>query len=149
MWRSLTARQRVLAALLTVLVVAAGVYRWVHFGDVNRLRGGGSTIQIFTGETETFPTRAGVEADARNRARADGKLTRLSCQEAGNAWSCLAYFVGGLTVVYRGAWDEAEKTMDFSIEHYRATVHFKVPVGRPARQRETYDTGYIDRKPHH
>jgi hypothetical protein len=48
----LSARQRLLAAVLMAIVFAAGIYRWVHFGNVNRVRGGSSspTVQTLTGE---------------------------------------------------------------------------------------------------
>jgi hypothetical protein len=57
MWRPpidtpLTTRQRWVAAVLIALILAAGVYRWVVFGDVNRLHGSGSqAVQTLTTRT--------------------------------------------------------------------------------------------------
>jgi hypothetical protein len=51
--KTMSARQRMVAAVLFALVVAAGIYRWVVFGNVNTLHGS-STIQTLTGEGEVI-----------------------------------------------------------------------------------------------
>jgi hypothetical protein len=150
-WRGLRPRQRLLAAVLITLVIAAGIYRWAHFASVNRLHGG-STVQTVTGEGELVnqpPTTTDVERGARAWARREGKLSHVSCHEVpGNAWSCLLHFVGGLSVLYRAVWYQGQDTIGWSVVKRTATVHFKVPVGRhspqTARQREAYETGYIE-----
>jgi hypothetical protein len=131
MWGGLSARQRVLAAVLIAIVFAAGIYRWVHFGNVNRVRGGGSspTMHTLIGEGEVFPTTAEVEEDARNEARGEGRPSKVSCHEVpGSTWTCMVHFVGGLIVFYRGVWYESRKTVGFSVVRRTATVHFRVPI---------------------
>jgi hypothetical protein len=146
---SLTPRQRVVAVVLIALIIAAGIYRWVVFGNVNTLHGG-STVHILTGESEVFPSRAEVEEDASNEAKGEGKLRHLACHEVATyTWNCSLHFAGGQIVVYRGVWYESKKTMGFSVLQRKATVHFRVPIGPHSakKQRETYETGYIDKAP--
>lgn len=121
------------AGVLIALVIAAGIYRWVAFGNVNTLHGGGGpTVRTLTGESEFLrPTIAEVDQSARSNARAEGKLRQLSCHEVpGNTWSCALHFVGGLTVVYRGLWNYTRGTVAWSAVERKATVHFKVPIGQ-------------------
>jgi hypothetical protein len=111
----------VLTAVLSALVLAAGIYRLVAFGHLNKLRAGGSTVQILTGESETFPTKAEVEEDARSKASHDGKLSHLNCHQVASytVWSCLLRFVGGVTEAYRGVWYESESRIAFSLAQYK------------------------------
>jgi hypothetical protein len=121
------------AGVLTTIVIAAGIYRWVAFGNVNRIRGGGGpTIRTLTGESELLrPTIAEVDQSATSNALAEGRLRHLSCHEVpGNTWSCLLNFVGGLTVVYHGVWNYTRGTVAWSAVERKATVHFKVPIGQ-------------------
>lgn len=136
---------------------AAGIYRWVVFGDVNTLHGG-STVHTLTGESEVFPASAEVEAGARSFASRERKVTRLACRQTASyyTWDCSLRFAGGQTALYRGIWNESQHTLGWSVtqrkapvRQRKATVHFKVPIGPRAakRQTETYETGYIERAP--
>lgn len=146
----LTPRQRVVAVVLMALIIAAGIYRWVVFGNVNTLRGG-STVHTLTGESEVFPTSTEVQAGARSFASREGKVTDLSCRQVASyyTWTCSLHFAGGLTAEYRGVWDESQETLGWSVLQRKATGHFKVPIGPHSakKQSETYETGYIDQAP--
>jgi hypothetical protein len=128
-FRDLTRRQRLLAAVLIAIILAAGIYRIVAFGDVNNIHGG-STVQSLTGKPETFPTTTEVEADARSSARDEGKVRHVACKPIAGGWTCSARFAGGLRVVYQGVWVESERRMVFSVKHWKASVHFTAPVAR-------------------
>jgi hypothetical protein len=133
MWGSLSARQRMVAGALTALVIAAGIYRWIAFGDINRLHGSGApTTQNLVGESEFLrPTVAEVDQSARSNARAEGELRQLSCHEVpGHTWSCTLHFVGGLTVVYRGLWNYTRGTVAWSVVERKTTAHSKLPTGQ-------------------
>jgi hypothetical protein len=142
----LTPRQRV-AVVLMALIIAAGIYRWVVFGNVNTLHGG-STVHTLTGESEVFPTSTEVQAGARSFASREGKVTGLTCRQVASyyVWNCSLHFAGGLTAEYRGVWDESQQTLGWSVLQRKATLHFKVPIGAHSakKQSETYETGYID-----
>lgn len=127
----LTPRQRVVAVVLIALIIAAGIYRVVVFGNVNTLHGG-STVHTLTGESEVFPTSAEVETGARGFASREGKITRLRCRQVASyyTWSCSLHFVGGLTTEYRGVWDESQQTLSWSVLQRKATLHFTVPTGQ-------------------
>ncbi len=132
-WRrgGLSARQRILAAVLTALVIAAATYRLVVFGDFNRIHGGGASTSVtITGESEYLrPNIAEVDQSARSNARTEGKLRHLSCQEVpGDTWSCTLQFVGGATVVYRGVWDATRGTVAWSAVERKMTLHVTVPL---------------------
>jgi hypothetical protein len=120
----------------------------VAFGHLNKVRGGRSTVQILTGESETFPTKAEVEEGARSKASHDGKLSHLSCHQVASytVWSCSLRFVGGVTEVYRGVWYESESRIAFSLAQYKATLHFTIPTGPhwAQKQSETHETGYLE-----
>ena len=133
MWGSLSPNQRVAAGVISALVIAAGIYRWVAFGSLNNIHGGGGpAIATLTGESEFLrPTIAEVDQSARSNARAEGKLRHLSCHEVpGNTWSCALNFLGGATVTYRGVWNYTRGTVAWSVVKREATLHFKVPIGR-------------------
>jgi hypothetical protein len=133
MWRSLSGRQRIVAGVLTALVLAAGIYRWVAFGHLNEIRGGsGPTIGTVTGESEFLrPTIAEVDQSATSNARAEGTVHHLSCHEVpDNTWSCMLQFVGGLTVAYHGVWNYTRGTLAWSAMERKATVHFRAPIGQ-------------------
>jgi hypothetical protein len=76
----LTPRQRVVAVVLIALIIAAGIYRGIVFGNVNTLHGS-STVHTLTGESEVFPTSTEVQAGARSLASREGKVTDLSCRQ--------------------------------------------------------------------
>ncbi len=68
------------AAVLIALVVVAGIYRWVVFGNVNTLHGG-STIQTLTGEGEVIgstSTLAQRAAPPRRCPASDAKIESSS-----------------------------------------------------------------------
>jgi hypothetical protein len=133
MWGSLSPNQRIVAAVISALVIAAGIYRWIVFGDVNRIHGGGSSGTVtFTGQSEFLrPTIAEVDQSARSNARAEGKLRHLNCRELpGNTWSCALHFVGGVTVIYRGTWNGTRGTVAWSVLQRKANLHFKVPISQ-------------------
>jgi hypothetical protein len=146
----LTPRQRVVAVILIALIIVAGIYRVVVFGNVNTLHGG-STVHTLTGASEVFPTSAEVQAGARSFASREGKVTHLSCRQVARyyTWSCSLHFAGGLTAEYRGVWDESQKMLGWSVLQRKVTGHFKVPIGPHSakKQSETYETGYIDKAP--
>jgi hypothetical protein len=129
-FRGLSPRQRIFALVLIAVLIAAGVYRWVHFGNVNTLHGGFTTqVQTVTGEPELLPTTTEVEADARSDAKAVGKLKHLACRPIPSAWVCTEKFAGGAVAVYRGIWLEKERQMSFALQEWKATLHASVPVG--------------------
>jgi hypothetical protein len=133
MWGSLSANQRIVAAVISALVIAAGIYRWVAFGNLNNIHGGGSSATVrFTSQSEFLPpTIAEVDQSARSNARAEGKPRHLSCHELpGNTWNCALHFVGGATVIYRGVWNDTRGTVTWPVVKREATLHFKVPIGR-------------------
>jgi len=114
-------------------VIAAGIYRWVAFGDLNNIHGGGgSSISTFSGQSEFLPPNiAEVDQSARSNARAEGKLHHLSCHETSRtAWSCALHFDGGVTVIYRGVWNETRGTVAWSVLKREMTVHFSVPISQ-------------------
>jgi hypothetical protein len=132
MWRSLSPNQRIVAVVISALVIAAGIYRWVAFGNLNNIHGGGGpSSSTLTGESEYLRSNiAKVDQSARNNARAEGKLRQLSCHEVpGNTWSCTAHFAGGETVVYHGVWNYTSGILTWSVIKREATLHFKVPIG--------------------
>jgi hypothetical protein len=133
MWGSLSPNQRIAAAVISALVIAAGIYRWVTYGDINRIHGGGApTSSTLTGESEFLrPAIAEVDQSARSNARAEGKLRHLSCHELpDHTWSCALHFVGGVTVTYRGVWNYTRATLAWSVLQRKAALHFTVPVGQ-------------------
>jgi hypothetical protein len=133
MWGSLSPNQRIVAAVISVLVIAAGIYRWVAFGNVNRIHGGsGPTSSTLTGESEYLrPDIAEVDQSVSSNARAEGKLRHLSCHELpDHTWSCALYFVGGATVIYHGVWNYTRGTVAWSAVQRKVTLHFKVPIGQ-------------------
>jgi hypothetical protein len=127
----LTARGRVVAVVLIALIIAAGIYRWVVFGNVNTLHGG-SAAHTFTGESEVFPTSAEVQAGARSFASREGKVTHLGCRQVASyyTWSCSLHFAGGLTAQYRGVWAESQQTLGWSVLRRKASLHLDAPVGQ-------------------
>jgi hypothetical protein len=131
-WGRLSPRQRIAAAILTVLLSVAATYRLVVFGDVNRIYDNHPTVTSVTGEGEYIrPTIAEVDQSARSNARADGKIRHLSCHEATDgSWSCSLQLLGGATVVYRGVWDPAHGTVAWSAAEWKAALHFTVPLQR-------------------
>ena len=131
MWGSLSRNQRIVAAVISAVVIAAGIYRWVVFGDLNNIHGGGApTSTTLTGESEYLrPTIAEVEQSARSNARSEGKLRHLSCREAKvGTWNCALHFAGGVTVIYHGVWNYTRGILAWSVTKREATLHFKVPI---------------------
>lgn len=130
MWGSLSPKQRIVAAALSALVIAAGIYRWVAFGDLNNIHGGSGPITstFASGNQYLRPTIAEVDQSARNNARSEGKLHHLSCHEtAPNTWSCALHFIGGTTVIYHGVWSTRE-IVTWSVMQRKATPHLKAPI---------------------